>query len=223
MAQYCYYNSNGTNELKKCINFNGSTYRKVAVTLSNMTKTLTISTWYSGICQNGVYTVSTISSSYSAKPQKTHFRYDFTHSEKFKDGSPSNVYTYSYTESHSKMLSTWTPMAYNSSSRTYITRQGYPDELTAYETGHLSTPAVTVTYPPEAVTYIYSTKGYTDLTFSYTASNVSADSQFAASNFANWYNIFNNPKHGVTNYPTSTISCYLQGYLQWNHIYTMTF
>lgn len=46
MAQYCYYNANTNNPIHR-VNFNGNTYRKVAVSLSNVTKTFTLETWYS--------------------------------------------------------------------------------------------------------------------------------------------------------------------------------
>lgn len=48
MAQYCYYYSNTapTATTIHKINFNGSTYRKVSVSLSNMTKSFLLETWY---------------------------------------------------------------------------------------------------------------------------------------------------------------------------------
>lgn len=209
MAQYCYYNNNTSNPIHR-INLNGNTYRKMNV---NGTP-YTISTWYSGTCTNGVYTVSTYSTRYEAKSNETYYRYNITNSQR---GPDTNYYTYSTSFSYSTVYKNWTPMAYNSSSSTFKTGL-YSVSSTIW----LSTPAVTVTFPPYITTYLYSTKGYNNLAFSYSASGIAA-SQFAASNFSSFYNIFNHPKHGVTNYPTSTISCYLQGYLQWNYIFTNSF
>lgn len=57
MAQYCYYNGNTASPIHR-VSFNGSTFRKVAVSLSNTTKTYTLETWYS-------YTASAFPYSYT--------------------------------------------------------------------------------------------------------------------------------------------------------------
>ena len=77
MAQYCYYNGNTASPIHR-VSYNGSTFRKVAVSLSNTTKTYVLETWYSYTASKFPYdwtdyTVATKTNSVSA--YYTHMSY----------------------------------------------------------------------------------------------------------------------------------------------------
>lgn len=76
MAQYCYYNGDSSNPIKR-LNFNGNTYRKVSVSLYNVTKLWVLDSWQS--CSGNFPYTYTLYSEDKNIPKANHTYYDFTY------------------------------------------------------------------------------------------------------------------------------------------------
>jgi hypothetical protein len=219
MAQYCYYN--GNTQIKK-VNFNGNTYRRISVSLSNMTKLFILSSWYSGTCKNGLVYQRTYSESQSKIAESYTYTYKI-YSLTMK--SPNKSYTQTVSCDADPKLTNWHTLPNYSASTTFgaataQTRESY----TACARYYGMMPGMTVTVPAQYQwkSYLKASEPKYIVSFSYSASNVANDAAFAPNNFANWYNVANNGANYVNAQPSQhyTVSRQVFGHLLWNYIST---
>ena len=224
--QYCYFyasGSGGANTIHKVM-FNGNSYRKI-----NFNGTpFTISTWYSGTCINGVRTEVT----YSTKSNKVTdgYAHYFTIKSQSKSGSSwvdygALTYTTYYFDLDTDGIAMTTLPGYGSYG--YMSVSCYQGSNTWRDCSSFTPyPGSKMYMHTHSVTarYEYSRQAKYDINFSYSTSSVANVSVFAASNYGNYYNIYNNPKVGIqVSNSKYTVSGVVQGHHLFTYIQTNTF
>lgn len=233
MAQYCYYNSN---TLIRKVSFNGNTYRKI-----NYNGTVfTISTWYSASCKNATCYESTYSTSntpitkvtdgYSHKVTELDYSYRngswysykaAVYTTWYLDSVSDGVYGY-WNSSHLSQHAGYGQYGYMSVSF-YFGSESYRTHYSVTPPPGTKMYLVTHNEGGQRVSYYKSRSLKSDINFSYSTTSIANSTAFNASNFAQYYNIYNHSKNSFTTYANYTISRNLQGHHFIGLITTTTF